>query len=104
LLEWNLLESFEPWGQKRLDWHYARLMAAIYTAAGVRKEDKKPYTGTDFLIEFKDPWPTEDDPKMISETPEHIERVITEWVMLHNQAWAAREAHRAAVEGRSKES
>lgn len=102
LLDWALLEQLEPWGQKRLDWHYARLMACVYTAMGVRKEDKTAYEGKDFVIEFEDPWPVEpeDEQKLKSQTIDYQARAISEWVHLHNQQWAARQNQIAAIEGR----
>jgi hypothetical protein len=74
LVTWRVLESIDPFGQKRDDIHYARLMALIANVMGSKKTNSKAWTADDFILDFT---PEEQDPV---ESAEAIEAIVRRWV------------------------
>lgn len=82
-LDWQVLESIDPWGQKRDDARFAMLCSAVMNAAGARKANGERFTVSDFILKFE---PKEQ--KQEQQTPEQIESMFRMMVAANNAFWA----------------
>lgn len=80
LLDWELLEDIDPWGQARDDYRFGMLAATITNALGVRKPGGLLFVTSDFIPNFVAPpsviVPTE--PR--TQSPAEIEFELQRWI------------------------
>lgn len=52
LLDWEILEDIDPWGQLREDYRLAVLISQMMNAARLRKPGGQLFSFKDFLLDF----------------------------------------------------
>jgi hypothetical protein len=72
LLEWEVLEGIDPFGQTRDDVRAAHLALVVAKAGKLTREDGSNLTIQDFLLEFK---PPEDE----AEKTEELSNTLVRW-------------------------
>lgn len=85
LLDWQVLEEVDPFGQARLDYHFAKLQALLAFGLGIRQKDGTEFKVTDFIP----PFPIRPKGEIIEpvkeQSPKQIEALFTLWVKGHNK-------------------
>lgn len=83
-----MLESIDPFGQRRDDYRVAVLAQVIVAALGGKKADGATFTAADFLkyLDFEAPAIAPGPPQTVAE----IERRIASWVSGSNRVWQER--------------
>lgn len=85
LLDWQVLEKIDPWGQLRDDHRFAMLASTIANSQGVKKEDGTLYGPEDFLLKFEQPKP----PPV--QDPASMEAMFRMAVAANNAFWEKKE-------------
>src|SRR5262245_26929079 len=88
LLDWQLLESLEPFGERRDDYRAALQTWTIVAALGAKRHDGRPWTLDDFRLQF-DAKPA---PPPRQQSAAEIERIIRMWVQGSNTVLRERRA------------
>lgn len=50
------MEQVEPWGERRLDFLFARLITLVANIVRDEKKHREPYVPKDFMPEWNDVW------------------------------------------------
>lgn len=86
-LDWRVLETIRPFGERRDDLRTALLAQTIVQAVGSKKADGQPYTAADFLarLDLDDrpvlpPAPKPLPPLRRVQSPEEIEARLDMWM------------------------
>lgn len=94
----------EPYGEVRMDHRFALMAFQIVTGLGVRKEDKTPFTVSDFLLTFPEAEFDDDDDDDVVDAPDNtvagIERAFRMWAAAANAKYANEELKKQAREQR----
>ncbi len=89
LVEWKALETVDPFGQTREDMRSA-VLCSLVANAWMKREDGRKFSPKDFMLDFEEAITTE----TIPQSPEQIERLMTQWVTANNLRWAGQAATR----------
>lgn len=81
MVDWEVLEDVDPWGQRREDYRAAILAATVMNAGGWRKTGGRPFTEADFLLDFLP------RPAAAPQSPAVIEAEIRAWIKSSNAAF-----------------
>lgn len=83
MIDWEVLEDVDPWGQRREDYRTAMLCAVIMNAGGWRKTgSSKPFTEDDFMLDFL--------PRsiaVVNQNAQVIEAELKAWIKSSNAAF-----------------
>jgi hypothetical protein len=84
LLEWQVLEGINPYGQLREDFRFAVLSATFMAAMGAKKQDGTEFTSGDFLLTFKEAEIVEPIEQTAEQQAAAAEMAIKMWVAAAN--------------------
>lgn len=90
LLDWQVLEQIDPFGQKRDDLRFAMLASTIVNAQGAKKTDGTTFTAKDFLLNFEEAEPTDEDASP-QQSADNMERMFRAAVAANNAFWKRKE-------------
>lgn len=90
LQEWSVLEEVDPFGQLRLDYHFAQLTARLMTALGLQHKDKRSLHFTDYMPPFPMRTSAHTSSSSQQQSAEDAERNIMMWIKGTNAAFLER--------------
>lgn len=91
LLDWQVLEQIDPYGQARDDARFAMLASVVVNAAGAKKRDGSAWSVKDFMLGDLFNTETAADSQKPMQDAKTIEAMFRAMVAANNALWSKRE-------------